>query len=161
MRRRLKFTILILVAGLISLQSVDLSAAGGGGGRSSGCGGGCNEGPTTIPLSEYEKQALNIAINEEYKARAIYRKVIDKFGPIDPFSWIVRDEQMHVNWLANLHTKYGLPIPQDQWSGNIIQEFSSKQQACEIGAQAEADNAAAYDTMLPGITHDDIISNFH
>jgi len=124
------------------------------------CGGGCGGGGTTVPLSDYEKQALNIAIDEEYKAKAIYQKVTATFGAISPFSTIVRDEQMHINWLANLHAKYGLTIPSDSWSGNVIQEFSSKQQACEIGAQAEFDNAAVYDQMIPQVSHSDIISTF-
>jgi hypothetical protein len=113
-----------------------------------------------LPLSAYEKQALNTAIDEEYYAKAVYVKVMATFGPIEPFPWITRCEQMHINWVAKLLSKYGLPIPGDRWAGNIDLEFSSKQQACEIGAQAEAYNASVYDAMIPQITHSDIISTF-
>ena len=150
----------LILTVVVSAYATGLVYGGGCGSGGGGCGGGCNGGSTTQPLSEYEKQALSIAINEEYKARAIYREVLDQFSPIDPFTWILRDEQMHVNWLANLHAKYGLKVPQDQWSGNVALDLDSKQQACELGAQAETDNAAAYDDMLPQITHSDIASTF-
>jgi len=151
----------ILVAMIFTLSMVAVTmeayGRGCGGGGGGGCGGG---GTSTTPLSDYEKQALNIAIDEEYKAKAVYQKVIDTFGQISPFPWIKRDEQMHINWIANLLTKYGLPVPIDSWTGNVPLEFYSKQQACEIGAQAEFDNAAVYDQMIPQISHTDIISTF-
>lgn len=128
-----------------------------------GCGsGGCGYGGdySVVSLSDFEKEALNQAILEEYMAKAIYEKVVTTFGSISPFTWIIRDEQCHINRVANLLTKYGLPIPKDTWSGNINSEFESKQQACEVGAQAEFNNAAFYDTMISQISHDDIISSF-
>jgi len=125
-----------------------------------GCGCGCGGGESTTPLSDYEKQALYTAIDEEYKAKAIYEKVIGTFGSISPFTWIAREEQMHANWVAKLLAKYGLPVPADPWSGNVAQEFTSKQQACKIGAEAEFDNAAIYDQMIQHISHTDIISTF-
>jgi len=154
---------ILLALVVIGVQVLPLEAAGrgcggsGSGGGGGGCGGG---GSGTVPLSEYEKQSLYVAIDEEYKAKAIYQKVVYTFGSIEPFSWIIRDEQCHVNWVANLLTRYGLPVPPDNWSGNIALEFASKQQACEIGAQAEFDNAAVYDTMIPKVSHDDIASVF-
>ncbi len=125
-------------------------------------GGGCGNIGSTAPLSETEKQYLKVAIGEEYFARAVYQKAVSVFGPISPFPEVIRDEQMHINMLANLHVKYGLAVPSDPWSGNIAQEFTSKQQACQVGAQAEINNAAAYNQMLSSkqITHNDIISTF-
>jgi len=149
--------ILLASAFLIS-QGVASTMAGGCGGG--GCGGGSNGGTSSAPLSDYEKQALNIAIDEEYKAKATYMKVIATFGPISPFPCIANCEQKHINAVASLLTKYGLPIPQDPWTGHITIEFTSKQQACEVGAQAEIDNAAVYDQMIPQIAHSDIISTF-
>jgi hypothetical protein len=150
-----KFFAIVFLLMFVSILTVECNLGYGAGG---GCG--CGGGASTTPLSDYEKQALNIAMDEEYKAKAIYRKVVDTFGPINPFPWIIRDEQMHVNWVANLLTKYGFPVPADSWTGNVPLEFLSKQQACEIGAQAEFDNAAVYDQMIPQISHTDIISVF-
>lgn len=144
---------------ILSITIVDINIAYAGGGCGGGGGkGGC--GSSTAPLSEFEKQALNSAIDEERMAKAIYEKVVETFGPISPFSWIIGDEQCHINRVARLLTKYGLPIPPDRWAGNVLLEFTSKQQACEVGAQAEFDNAAFYDTMIPQVSHDDIASAF-
>jgi len=161
MKTKIVTTCIALVFTLI-IVSVTADVYGGGcGGGGGGCGGGgCSGGGSTTPLSNYEKQALNIAIDEEYKAKAIYREVIDTFGSISPFSWIVRDEQKHINMIANLLVKYGLPVPSDPWSGNVGLEFATKQQACDVGAQAEFDNAAVYDQMIPQVSHTDIISAF-
>jgi len=153
--------LVVSVAVILTLSMVAMTTEGFGRGCGGGGGGGCGGGrSSSTTLADYEKQALHVAVDEEYKAKAIYHKVIDTFGPISPFYWIVGEEQMHVNWLVNLHTKYGLQIPADSWSGNVTLEFASKQQACEIGAQAEFDNAAVYDQMIPQITHTDIISTF-
>src|SRR4030042_3245975 len=89
----------LILTVVVSAYATGLVYGGGCGSGGGGCGGGCNGGSTTQPLSEYEKQALSIAINEEYKARAIYREVLDQFTLINPFTWILRDEPMHVNWL--------------------------------------------------------------
>ena len=45
-------------------------------------------------ISQSEIEALDLAINDEYKAQATYQKVIDKFGEIRPFSNIIQAEQM-------------------------------------------------------------------
>lgn len=166
-RRHLWF-MLLLAAILTALLVATPAAArgpggGGGGGGCGGCGGGGGGrggGGTLVPLSDFEEQALLTAIDEEYYAKAVYQKVTDTFGPISPFTWVIRDEQMHVNWAANLLRKYGIPIPQDRWTGNITLEFTSKQQACQVGADAEIYNASVYDEMLPQITHSDLISSF-
>ena len=165
MRQRLWFALLlaVLLCGLLAATPVMARGPGGGGGGCGGCGGGgagWGGGGEVVPLSEYEKQALNTAIDEEYYAKAVYQKVVDTFGPISPFTWIIRDEQMHINWVANLLGKYGLPVPPDRWAGNITLEFTSKQQACQVGAAAESYNASVYDEMLPQVTHTDIISIF-
>lgn len=151
----------VMVIFTLSMVALTTEAYGGGCGcGGGGGGGGCGGGGSTTPLSDYEKQALNRAIDEEYFAKAVYQKVVSTFGSISPFTWIIKYEQMHINWVKNLLAKYGLPVPSDRWSGNIAIEFTSKQQACEIGAQAEFNNAAVYDSMIPQVSHTDIISTF-
>jgi hypothetical protein len=49
--------------------------------------------PATGELSQSEIDALNLAINDEYKAKSTYQKVINKFGPVMPFSNIINSEQ--------------------------------------------------------------------
>lgn len=122
--------------------------------------GGCGGGSSSTPLSDFEKQALNRALDEERMAKAIYKKVVEIFGNISPFPQIIKDEQCHVSRVANMLSKYGLPIPPDRWAGNVDFGFTSNQQACEVGAQAERDNAAFYDATLSQISHNDITSTF-
>ena len=44
---------------------------------------------TSQPLSNETSAALVMAINDEYKARATYQAVLDKFGSVAPFTNIV------------------------------------------------------------------------
>jgi len=52
-------------------------------------------------ISESEIEALSLAINDEYKARATYKKVIEKFGEVRPFSNIINSEENHINHLSS------------------------------------------------------------
>jgi hypothetical protein len=47
-------------------------------------------------------KALCEALDDEYKARATYRKVIEAFGPIRPFVNIVEAEDRHAKALLAL-----------------------------------------------------------
>jgi len=40
-------------------------------------------------MTEERAKALTEALQDEYKARATYRKVMDTFGPVKPFIKIV------------------------------------------------------------------------
>lgn len=41
--------------------------------------------------------ALCLALDDEYKARATYRSVIGRFGPVLPFANILHTEQRHLD----------------------------------------------------------------
>jgi hypothetical protein len=127
---------------------------GGGGGRGGGGGG---------PLSTDEIAAITAAIDEEYLARNSYLAVMNRLGPISPFSNIARSELAHVSAIANLFTKYGLPVPSDpkQVFGDSA-SVSTRQQACGIGIQVEVADIELYDALFAAgnITHGDIINVF-
>ncbi|MGI0493675.1 ferritin-like domain-containing protein [Alkalinema pantanalense CENA528] len=91
--------------------------------------------------------ALIEALNDEYKARATYRAILDKFGNIRPFVNIIESEERHIQALLLLFRKYGLPIPQDPWDGCVAIP-ASVQEACQQGVQAEIENAALYHRLL-------------
>jgi len=61
--------------------------------------------------------ALKEALDDEYKARATYQAVIEKFGSVRPFSNIVEAEGRHAEALIRLFRKYGLSVPKDCWAG--------------------------------------------
>ena len=76
---------------------------------------GANAAPAK-PLTEAEKTALNDAIQDEYKARATYEKILDTFGDVRPFVNIINAEDRHVEALVWLHERYGVPVPEDTWA---------------------------------------------
>lgn len=90
---------------------------------------------------------LTEAIDDEYKAQAIYRLVLQQFGEIAPFANIVAAEGRHIEALLTLFKKYNIPVPKNKWTakakvpGTILE-------ACETGVSAEIENAAMYDKLL-------------
>lgn len=110
-------------------------------------------------LSFKEVEALKLTLEDEYKAEAIYQKVIDKFGNVKPFINIMRAEQKHSDSLIKIFNLYNLEVPRNDWLGKVP-VFDSVVQACDAGVQAEIRNAALYDELLVDIKHDDIIRVF-
>jgi len=103
-------------------------------------------------LSNQAKEALVEAINDEYKAHALYEKTIEKFGFVKPFSMIIRAEEQHISSLKSLFDKYGLEIPNDDWASKVSVE-GTLQQECQAGVEAEIANAKLYkDKLLPMVS---------
>ena len=98
-------------------------------------------------MTEKLRSVLVEAINDEYKACALYRLVISKFGEIRPFINIVEAEGRHIQALLPLFEKYGIPIPEDDWESRI-EPPASVLDACKAGVQAEIDNAEMYERLL-------------
>jgi len=67
-------------------------------------------------LSKEAKEALNEAINDEYKALSTYEAAIDKFGAVRPFSMIKGAEEQHIASLKAVYDKYGLTVPKNTWA---------------------------------------------
>lgn len=100
-------------------------------------------------------QALCAAIDDEYKARATYAAVIDRFGPVRPFVNIIQSEQRHINALQMLFRRRSWDIPADPYGGRI-EPPHSLEEACRLGVQAELENAALYERLneLAGDDHE-------
>ena len=98
-------------------------------------------------LSKQAKEALVEAINDEYKAHALYERIIEKFGFVKPFSMIIRAEEQHISSLKSLFDKYGLEIPKNDWAGKVSVE-GTLQQECQAGVDAEIANAKLYKDKL-------------
>ena len=90
---------------------------------------------------------LTEAIDDEYKAQAIYRLVLKQFGDIAPFANIAEAEGRHIEALLTLFEKYDIPVPVDDWSTKA-EAPGSILEACETGVSAEIDNATMYDKLL-------------
>jgi len=103
-------------------------------------------------MSENLKDALIEAINDEYKSRAAYNAVINKFGEIRPFINIVAAEGRHVEALLPLFDKYNIAIPVDDWNSRIDTP-ESVLDACHLAVEDEIENAEMYERLL-GLTMD-------
>lgn len=102
-------------------------------------------------MSEHLKNALVEAINDEYKARATYRAVIQKFGEIRPFINIVEAEGRHANALLPLFTQYHVDIPEDDWASRV-QVPDTVLDACRLAVEDEIENAEMYERLLKSVS---------
>lgn len=95
--------------------------------------------------------ALREALDDEYKARATYQSVIDRFGPVRPFVNIIEAEERHANALLRLFERFGMEPPKDRWAGQVPAP-SSLAEACKAGVEAEIENAAMYARLLAQVS---------
>lgn len=98
------------------------------------------------------EEALTIAIEDEYKARETYLSVLEKFGEVRPFSNILLAEENHISSLETLFNKYEITVPENNFKGTI-EVADTLKEMCEIGVQAEIDNAKLYkEKLIPSVT---------
>ncbi|MBP7811688.1 MAG: hypothetical protein KA054_02490 [Candidatus Moranbacteria bacterium] len=103
-------------------------------------------------LSSEAKEALIMALDDEYKALTTYDATIGVLGEVRPFSMIRRAEEQHISSLKALFDKYGVTVPQNTHIG-IVTSPSTLQAACQVGVDAEKANAWLYRGMLlPKVT---------
>ncbi|MBX3178856.1 MAG: DUF2202 domain-containing protein [Candidatus Hydrogenedentes bacterium] len=110
-------------------------------------------------MTEAEKTALNDAIQDEYKARATYEKILDTFGDVRPFVNIINAEDRHVEALVWLHERYGVPVPEDTWADKVP-AYASLKEAAEAAVAAETENGALFDELLKNVTNPEVRSVF-
>lgn len=111
------------------------------------------------PLDPQTEQAMIDSINDEYRARAFYNAVMEKFGEVRPFSNIVHSEGNHVNLWVTLFDKYGVTVPPDEFAGQMSAP-DTLQAACAMGVEAEIDNVQMYDRFLEFVTQPDLQAAF-
>ena len=103
--------------------------------------------------------ALKLALDDEYKAKATYLKVIEDFGNQRPFSNIVKSEQRHIEALIPFFTKYGIPVPENPYLGKVP-GFKSLTEACQTGVDAEIENVELYDRIFSLTDDSDLYATF-
>jgi rubrerythrin len=99
---------------------------------------------------------LSEALDDERKAIATYRGVIERFGPVRPFVNIITAEMRHAEALLGLFDRYGLPVPEDAWHTAPIEVPDSLQEACRRGVEGELQNIAMYDRLLDTTPEPDV-----
>ena len=92
--------------------------------------------------------AMEVAIQDEYKAKLVYVQVMEDFGMVPPFSNIIFAEERHSEALARLFEARGMDVPQSQWDPTQVPSFSSLSEACRAGVTAEIENAEIYQGYL-------------
>jgi hypothetical protein len=112
----------------------------------------------TSELSASEVQALNLALQDEYKALATYEQIMADFGAVRPFTNIARAEEQHIAALTALYVTYGLDVPERNVSD--IPTFASLTEAYAAGVQAEIANVALYDELFSLVENEDVIGVF-
>ena len=89
--------------------------------------------------------AMEVAIQDEFRAELIYQRVLDDFGSVLPFRNIINAEVRHSQAIANLYVARGLPVPESRWAPDEIPSFPSVTAACQAGVVAEMENIEIYD----------------
>lgn len=94
------------------------------------------------------KDALDKAVDDEYKAYTTYTKIIETFGEVQPFVNIRKAEMKHIDSLGNLYKKYGIVKPENGYTVDQIEIPGSLTEICALGVQAEIDNVKLYEEQL-------------
>jgi len=111
--------------------------------------------PTTS-LTATLGDTLGRAIQDEYRAEAIYQGVLNDFGPVVPFANVLTAEERHSASIGRLYVNRGERVPASAWSVDTVPHFSGITVACAAGAIAERENIAMYDDLLRGSLPDDV-----
>ena len=124
-----------------------------------------NENPDTsvTPKSQLDdktRQALLAALADERKAQAAYEAVLEKYGGARPFSNIVNAEKRHESFLLPLFEKYGVKVPENEFTKDEAQVPPTLAEACQSGVAGEKANIALYDEFLEFVGEPDIREAF-
>jgi len=91
---------------------------------------------------------MTTAIQDEYRAKTTYAKVLAELGDMTPFSNIVNAETNHVASIATLFVNRGLPVPASAWTADDAPTFDTRLAACLGGEASENANVTMYDGLL-------------
>ena len=99
------------------------------------------------------EEILRDALEDERKAEATYAAVIEKFGEVRPFIIIIDAERRHSAAIERQMTRLGFAIPANHWEGKG-EAPATLVEACSMAVEAEIENIALYDRLLPAIADD-------
>ena len=101
------------------------------------------------------KTVLVEALDDERKAEATYRAIIEKFGEVRPFINIIEAERRQSAAIERQMIRLGFAIPANQWQGKGMAP-ATLAEACSMAIKAEVENIALYDRLLPAIADDSV-----
>jgi hypothetical protein len=91
---------------------------------------------------------LEASIQDEYHARYTYLVVLIDYPNRTPFANIAEAEAQHIESVAQLFVKRGLPVPASKWNLGNVPRFATFTQACQGGVQGEIENYQMYEGFL-------------
>ena len=103
------------------------------------------------PLSAEAHAAVLEALDDEYRARAFYLAVLERFPGAMPFAHIVESEERHANKLIEILRAYGQDVPANSYigSGDIWRSVpASPACACDLAVKEEKHNENLYESRL-------------
>ena len=101
-------------------------------------------------LASGDRAALEMALDDEYKAEATYAAVLSKFADARPFVNIKEAEQRHADMVVVHYQAYGMTVPANPYMGQISAP-DTLLAACQLGRDAEIENIALYDRIIPTV----------
>jgi len=108
------------------------------------------------PLSVEAHAAVLEALDDEYRARAFYLAVLERFPGAMPFAHIVESEERHANKLIEILRAYGRDVPANAYigSGDIWRSVPAALAcACDLAVKEEKHNEKLYeDSLLPQVS---------
>lgn len=108
--------------------------------------------PSNPSGSSADAGALALALEDEYRAEAMYTAVMDLHGEVRPFSNIIQAEKRHSERVRDEMTRLGIEYSDtNPFLGNIIAPATILE-ACQQGVDAEIENIALYEEILPTIS---------
>ncbi len=105
------------------------------------------------------EEMLTYAIQDEYMARAEYAAIIAAYGEYTPFTNLMEAEEYHITLLTGLFEAYGYTVPADE-SAALVVLPDSLAAALDVGAAAETNNIAMYETFLAQDVPSDVAAVF-
>ena len=112
-------------------------------------------GETQRPVGPSENSAstdaLALALEDEYRAEAMYEAVMAAHGEVRPFSNIIQAERRHSARVREKMTRLGIKFSDTNPFLGKIKAPATLLDACQQGVDAEIENIALYDKILPTI----------
>lgn len=108
-------------------------------------------------LTDAARDAILTALDDEYRAAAIYTAVIDAFGVTRPFTNILKAEDRHADALIALLDRYGVPVPANPYltgAASIGTLPDTLAGVYALGIEAELENRTLYDDRLLPVVAD-------
>lgn len=111
----------------------------------------CGCASPSLAVAKADQEALVAALDDEYRAEAIYAAVIGKFGEARPFINIIEAERRHAAMVKAEMDRLGISYEKANPWLDKEQAPASLLEACQQGIIAEQENIALYDKLLPSI----------